>query len=73
MSKVNNEVERRLKEIEKFVKGIENVCECLHEDIEDVSDCSGMYMIERRFDKIKDIAGIAYQYSLNTEDEFGEE
>ena len=70
---MNEEVKRRLKEIDEFIKGIEGICKCLHKDVEDVSDCGDMYMIELGFDNIKDLAGLAYQYSLNTEDEFVEE
>lgn len=73
MSKVNNEVERRLKEIEKIVREIEDICECLHEDIESATECSDMYMIERRFEKIEDKSVVGYTFSRRTEDEFSEE
>lgn len=70
---MNERVERNLARIMVIATRIKDMCECILDDCEEVTECGDMFVIESQFDRICREANDGRNLVRNTEDEFDEE
>lgn len=70
---MNERVEKSLERIKTMARKIKGMCECIINDVDDVTESDDLFIIEQQFDRIMRAASDGYELAQSTYDEFDEE